>query len=393
VNMASDTTVKDDKSSMFEPISADNEDTGLTEVQSLCVNCEEQGTTKFLFIKIPFYKEIVISSFHCPNCLESNNEVQSAGSIQEKGVIITCKVKNRSDLNRQVVRADSATITIPELQFEIPPASQKGTLSTIEGILQRAIDGLKQEQPIRKSLHPDVFEKIETIFIYSSGNFSRGCFCSPEIDLPTAGGGLDLKNEVVSFETTCSSCDKPNTTNMKVVKIPHFKEVIIMATNCDNCGKRSNEVKSGTGFEPKGRKITLKVTDPKDLTRDVLKSETCSVEIPELEMVTGGNAISGKFTTVEGLLEDLKTMMIETNPFISGDSVTNDKLSKFVERLGKCIKATVPFTLILDDPNSNSFIQNLYSPEPDPNLSQLDYERTYEQNEELGLNDMKTENY
>uniref|UniRef100_H2Y6X1 Zinc finger ZPR1-type domain-containing protein n=1 Tax=Ciona savignyi TaxID=51511 RepID=H2Y6X1_CIOSA len=443
--MASDTTVKDDKSSMFEPISADNEDTGLTEVQSLCVNCEEQGTTKFLFIKIPFYKEIVISSFHCPNCLESNNEVQSAGSIQEKGVIITCKVKNRSDLNRQVVRADSATITIPELQFEIPPASQKGTLSTIEGILQRAIDGLKQEQPIRKSLHPDVFEKIE-VFIAKletlrttdeeftlvvddpSGNsFVENPFApkedpamsfsyykrsidqnktlglaaddaetepeKPEIDLPTAGGGLDLKNEVVSFETTCSSCDKPNTTNMKVVKIPHFKEVIIMATNCDNCGKRSNEVKSGTGFEPKGRKITLKVTDPKDLTRDVLKSETCSVEIPELEMVTGGNAISGKFTTVEGLLEDLKTMMIETNPFISGDSVTNDKLSKFVERLGKCIKATVPFTLILDDPNSNSFIQNLYSPEPDPNLSQLDYERTYEQNEELGLNDMKTENY
>lgn len=27
--------------------------------------------------------------------------------------------------------------------------------------------------------------------------------------------------------------------------IPHFKEVIIMATTCDSCGHRTNEVKSG----------------------------------------------------------------------------------------------------------------------------------------------------
>ena len=27
--------------------------------------------------------------------------------------------------------------------------------------------------------------------------------------------------------------------------IPHFKEVIVMATNCDACGERTNEVKSG----------------------------------------------------------------------------------------------------------------------------------------------------
>ena len=27
--------------------------------------------------------------------------------------------------------------------------------------------------------------------------------------------------------------------------IPYFKQVIIMAVNCPNCGHRSNEVKSG----------------------------------------------------------------------------------------------------------------------------------------------------
>ena len=37
--------------------------------------------------------------------------------------------------------------------------------------------------------------------------------------------------------------------------------------------------------------------------------------------------------------------------------------------------------------------KDIYLPEKDPRLSKEDYERSYEQNEMLGLNDMKTENY
>ena len=56
-----------------------------------------------------------------------------------------------------------------------------------------------------------------------------------------------------------------------VVAIPHFKEVVLMATVCDACGMRDSEVKGGSGIEPLGRKITLKLTDISDLSRDVLK--------------------------------------------------------------------------------------------------------------------------
>ena len=52
-----------------------------------------------------------------------------------------------------------------------------------------------------------------------------------------------------------------------------------------------------------------------------------------------------------------------------------------------------PFTLIIDDPLSNSYVQNLYAPDPDPNMTIETYERTWLQNEELGLNDMKVEGY
>lgn len=53
--------------------------------------------------------------------------------------------------------------------------------------------------------------------------------------------------------------------------IPHFKQVIVMATACNSCGYKSNEVKSGTGVSEMGTQIKLKITDPSDLSRDVLK--------------------------------------------------------------------------------------------------------------------------
>ena len=44
-----------------------------------------------------------------------------------------------------------------------------------------------------------------------------------------------------------------------------------MATTCEACGHRDNEVKGGSGIEEKGTRIKLKITDPTDLSRDVLK--------------------------------------------------------------------------------------------------------------------------
>ena len=44
-----------------------------------------------------------------------------------------------------------------------------------------------------------------------------------------------------------------------------------MSTNCDACGYRDNEVKSGAAISEKGKKIILKVEDREDLSRDILK--------------------------------------------------------------------------------------------------------------------------
>jgi len=59
----------------------------------------------------------------------------------------------------------------------------------------------------------------------------------------------------------------------------------------------------------------------------------------------------------------------------------------------KVKNAEIPFTLILDDPLANSYVQNLHAPDPDPNMEVVAYERTWQQNEDLGLNDMNVDLY
>lgn len=51
-------------------------------------------------------------------------------------------------------------------------------------------------------------------------------------------------------------------------------------------------------------------------------------------------------------------------------------------------------TMIFDDPAGNSYVQSLTDDGTlDDRLTIERYTRSFEQNEELGLNDIKTENY
>lgn len=422
---------------LFKDISAD--DWEPTEIESMCMNCHQNGLTRLLLTKIPFFKEVIVSSFSCPHCQWANTEIQSAGRIQDQGICYTLQVKTKEDLNREVVKADSASTRIPQLEFEIPAFTQKGCLSTVEGIIDRAVAGLEQEQPVRRATEPQVAEKIDE-FIQSLNRLKRveGEFTliiedpsgnsfvenpaapqrdealtvsrfkrTPQQDMQL---GLraddeqvedepeddDLRNQVLVFATNCPECNAAASTNMKLVQIPHFKEVIIMATNCDSCGHRTNEVKSGGATEAMGTRISLHVTDVSDMSRDVLKSETCSVAIPELEFELGMAIVGGKFTTLEGLLKDIKEMIVSKNPFVFGDSGSADrvqKLTEFGEKIDKIIAGEMEVNFVLDDPAGNSYLQNVYAPEPDPEMTVEKYTRTFQQDEDLGLSDMKTDDY
>lgn len=422
---------------IFRNISAEDENPEVTEIESMCMNCHENGSTKLLLTKIPFFKEVIISSFECPHCFFKDSEIQSASLIQKQGVRFALKVDGIKDLSRQVVKQASAMFRIEELDFEAPPFTSKGILTTIEGLIQTAIDGLEQQQPVRRIMEPEIAQKIDD-FIVSLNKYKEGevpftmtledCSGNSFIENPHAPSqdpamkienftrtqeqneklGIseapveenikekedNIKDEVLEFPVNCHGCGASTMTRMKVVQIPHFKEVVIMASDCEACGEKTNEVKAGGGIEEKGTKILFKITDPADLSRDVLTSETCTLKMPDLDLELIHSSDAGRFTTIEGLLKNIQEGLGRINPFAVGDSATkDDKIKNLNDKIQEILDGKLFVTLELDDPLGNSHVQNIYAPDPDPNLVIEKYERTAEMEDELGISGMNTETY
>jgi zinc finger protein len=200
--------------------------------------------------------------------------------------------------------------------------------------------------------------------------------------------------EVMTFPSTCGACGVKAETRMFVTNIPYFKEVIVMASTCDVCGYKNSELKPGGRIPEKGKKIRLVIKSVMDLSRDVIKSDTASVEIPELELQLSPGTLGGLVTTVEGLLTNISESLKRVHGFSIGDSAEawkKNRWQEFDSHLQKLLKVEEEFTLILDDALANSFIAPATDDfEADSQLSSEEYERTFEQNEDLGLNDMDT---
>lgn len=123
-------------------------------IESLCINCEMQGETKFMMTHIPFFKEIMISAFSCPHCGFRNSEVTFAGKLEDYGCRYEVNVINEVAFNRQIVKSEFATITVPEAGLEMPPATQKGSIKTMEGYFMSTIEGLQEVQEQRRLIDP-----------------------------------------------------------------------------------------------------------------------------------------------------------------------------------------------------------------------------------------------
>jgi len=203
---------------------------------------------------------------------------------------------------------------------------------------------------------------------------------------------INSESEVYTFPGQCAMCNANGEERMVHINIPYFKEVVVMSFTCDECGYKNNEVKAGGAISQFGQKISVYVSKPEDLTRDILKSETAGVEIPELELTLEHGSLGGRFTSVEGLVSTMRSEL-QQNPFICGDSAntnTKEKFSILIDKFNEHLTLQKPFTLIIDDPLGNSFVQNLFWPEPDPKLKIEQYKRSFEMDEQLGLNDIDT---
>ncbi|KAJ3309716.1 nucleolar zinc-finger protein [Boothiomyces sp. JEL0838] len=389
---------------LFENIDGEQ---AITEVESLCMGCGENGTTKLLLTKVPHFREIILMAFECPHCGLRNNEIQPAQTIAEKGIKQVVRIAGQKDLNRQVVKSESATVRFEELDFEIPPNSQSGILSTVDGMIDRAIEGLKQEQPARLLADYELYKKIEGVIEVLQEYYDNKTHFTFAIDDPTGNSYIEnlcAPKEDPQIKTTLYTRTKEQNLQlgMQEQEEPlkeeeefdlNEQEVIIMSTDCDACGYKSNEVKAGGAVAAKGRKISLLMTEMDDLSRDILKSESCGLTIPEIDLQLTTGTLGGRFTTVEGLLTQVYEELEGKAQFLAGDSAESESKSKFrdfLDRLQKVLKGEMfPVTLILYDPLANSHLQNPYAPDPDPNMTIEEFERSFEENENYGLNDMK----
>jgi zinc finger protein len=446
-----------------------------------------QGMTRLLLTRIPYFREIVLSSFYCPHCSFKNTEISSAGQIQERGSKYVFKVENADDFQRSVVKGDGCAFRVEDIDLEIPQG--RGQMTNIEGILAGVKQDLEQHQDARLAQMPEVGAKVGQViqalgdmlegkrypFTVSANDPSGNSFIQPsptdarhkysrtEFDRTREqnaalglgeqeatladddnndqqapdtnmrpeyraadgliGGGDSSaprtvttnnvddeeihENEVYSFPASCPGCTRHCTTNMKMVNIPFFKQVVLMSTVCEHCSYRSNEVKTGGEVPAKGSRITLAVKTPEDLSRDVLKSESAALYCPELQLRVEPGTQGGRFTTVEGLLtnfrKDLRAQAFgledgdnEDELRSAADSMQNETKrtwAEFFALLGEAIDGKRPFTVVIEDPMASSYVQSFTAPERDPQITVEEYERTAEEEEDLGLNDIKTENY
>ena len=83
-----------------------------------------------------------------------------------------------------------------------------------------------------------------------------GCFFMSEALFSNIEGDV-LPTEI---ESLCMSCEKTGITRLLLTKIPHFKEVIIMAFECPHCGVKNNEIQSASVIAPQGQ---TRVDDPR----------------------------------------------------------------------------------------------------------------------------------
>jgi zinc finger protein len=444
---------------------------------SRCMQCQGTGVTHLLPTVIPYFKEIIVCHFKCGDCGWSNTETMETSNIQAQGSKITFTATTRNDLDRRVIKSKHASIVVKELGLTLPSMTQRGTMTTIEGILTKTMDHLRQDQDRRREVDPALAEKLDDfiarLVLMSTGlelpftmvlddptgnshienptapahdpnmtntyynrtkpqnimiGFKHLSESAPapeapaddseamkqvkskslakregwiEFDRDAPSQANDLaEKRIAEIPMDCPACGKEGGTMKSCqTNIPHFKDVVILAFVCDLCGYKTNEIKAGGGVPAKGRRWTLTVTGtkPEDLHRDILKSNTACVKIPELGFEMEPGSLGGVYSTVEGLLLQIHDRLKGSNPFSFGDAAEvsqKSNFAKFLYAITEMRGGLVPFTLIIEDPMDHSFI---YSPAADgfedDDLVEESYTRSHEEDEEFGLLDMVTDGY
>ena len=135
----------------------------------------------------------------------------------------------------------------------------------------------------------------------------------------------------------------------------------------------------------------MRVEGPDDLQREIYRSETSWILIPEIDLEQQPGISYN--TTVGGLLEKIIHNLVEANPFGTSGAL-GKKFREYIDRMQTMAQGgETPFTLILDDLMANCFVNNAGrsdastedDDEDDPQIEVDVYLPSFKQIKELGL--------
>jgi len=194
------------------------------------------------------------------------------------------------------------------------------------------------------------------------------------------------------MESVCMSCLKSGMTTILLVKVPFFRELILISFYCENCAYKNTEVQFGGRIGDLGQRSSVKVLTAEvhcaalifylflqDLKRDIIKSDYCDILIPEIELEIPANG-KGSINTIEGYLNTIQEDLEQNQPFRKENQPeVHEKIGKIIQTLVQMQEGSyLPFTFELYDPAGNSFIKNPNAPKPDKQIVIESFKRTPE---------------
>lgn len=165
------------------------------------------------------------------------------------------------------------------------------------------------------------------------------------------------KNEEIEFSFKCPSCKKGIIKILKTIyDVPDGDKMLLIKFECNICNFTNNDILPLTTNNTPG-KMTLKVSNEKDLKSKIYRSPVGRLEIPELELfVEPGPRADFYFTNVEGILFRFENAVSIYRKNLEDDDVQIEEIDKILQDLQKASKGEFKFTLIITDSGGGSYI-------------------------------------
>lgn len=194
----------------------------------------------------------------------------------------------------------------------------------------------------------------------------------------------------------CSECYGIGRGKLEKRDVAGFREIIVRAFECEDCGFKSDEVQLAGQYDSQGVRLRLVVPlgDAATLGRQVLKSDTATISVPELEFEIGAGSyvpFAGNLTTVaDVLMQACKNLNMNQAERRAADADTAGKIDAFIQELEEYAAGQHAFTFEIEDPAGNSFISGAdgspaNAASGDPQLTVERFDRTPAQESRMGL--------